>query len=66
MRKVVVAFGTLAAITSGAALGAGLHNYPIGMLLGTSVGTATALAIGDQDAQSSDGAPAGKSEKRHR
>lgn len=50
-RKTIVASGLFTAIVSGIALGAGLHNYPIGMLLGTSVGTATALAVGDQDAQ---------------
>lgn len=50
-RKTIVASGLFTAIVSGVALGTGLHNYPIGMLLGTSVGTATALVIGDQESQ---------------
>lgn len=50
-RKGIVASGVVAAVASGIALGSGLHNYPIGMLLGTSVGAATALVVGDQEAQ---------------
>ncbi len=50
-KKSIMASGLFSAIVSGVALGAGLHNYPVGLLLGTSFGTATALVVNDQDAQ---------------